>query len=62
MYIETETPCLGDVNIDGEVNVEDLLALLGDWGRTDTASDINLNGTVNVLDLLALIQAWGTCP
>lgn len=55
-------PCPGDVDIDGEVNIEDLLPLLGDWGGTDTASDINLDGTVNVLDLLALISAWGPCP
>ena len=55
-------PCPGDVDIDGEVDIDDLLPLLGDWGGTDTASDINLDGTVNVLDLLALISAWGPCP
>ena len=53
--------CEGDINGDGEVNVEDLLVLIGAWGGDDPAADIDGNGTVGVGDLLLLIAAWGAC-
>jgi hypothetical protein len=46
---------------DGTVNVNDLLALLAQWGA-DGACDLSGNGTVDVNDLLALLAAWGNCP
>ncbi len=56
-------PCPGDTNIDGSVNVTDLLSLLGAWGTNPGhAADINGDGSVNVTDLLTLLGAWGTCP
>jgi len=51
----------GDINGDSEVNVEDLLVLIGAWGGDDPAADIDGNGTVGVSDLLLLIAAWGAC-
>jgi hypothetical protein len=48
----------GDVNSDGEVNSQDILAcadhILGwqDWGW---AADVNLDGTVNVLDVQGIV-------
>ncbi len=53
--------CEGDINGDGEVNVEDLLVLIGAWGGDDPAADLDGNGTVGVGDLLLLIAAWGAC-
>jgi hypothetical protein len=55
--------CLGDVNGDGNVNVYDLLAVLGTWGCCVSGdiclADQDCNGTVNVSDLNIVISAWG---
>lgn len=61
------TPIPGDMNIDGFVNVLDLLAVLAAWGDCPRppdpcAADIappGGDGTVNVLDLLKVIENWG---
>ncbi len=42
--------CGGDVTGDGSVGVDDLLAVIADWGNPFTVDD-----------LLLVIQAWGTC-
>ena len=57
-------PCPADVSQDGNVNVTDLLSLLGKWGTCDAPcpEDIDESGAVNVTDLLALLAAWGACP
>jgi len=49
----------GDVNGDGIVNVEDLLALLASWGEPGGPADINGDGIVDVVDLLILLENWG---
>jgi len=57
--------CLGDIDGDGEVGVDDLLALIGAWGACvdpgDCPEDLNGSGTVDVDDLLALIGVFGGC-
>ena len=53
--------CPADVDGDGVVNVNDLLAVIGGWGGSDPALDIDGDGIVAVNDLLALIGAWGPC-
>jgi hypothetical protein len=64
------TGCAADLNGNGVVNVEDLLAIIGAWGACpngcptcygDVAPAIG-NGIVNVEDLLSIIGAWGACP
>lgn len=49
-----------DVNGDGVVNTDDLLAVLGAWGPCSPPcpADINGDGVVNVNDILDLIGAW----
>ena len=60
----------GDATGDGLVNVNDLLAVVNQWGAcaappASCAADlapVGGNGLVNVNDLLAVINAWGSCP
>jgi hypothetical protein len=56
-----QPPCPADTNGDGFVNVNDVLALIGAWGSSDSSADVNGDGIVNVSDLLLLIEAWGPC-
>ncbi len=55
-----ETILRGDGNLDGKINVFDLLALLGNLGGSNQAmffeSDVNADGKLDVFDLLALLR------
>ena len=54
--------CVGDVDGNGVVNVNDMLALIGAWGDCQGCDeDINDDGLVNVSDLLLVLDAWGSC-
>ena len=57
-----EELCEDDINADGTVNVNDLLAVITSWGACVCMEDINGDALVNVEDLLLVIQDWGTCP
>ncbi len=60
--VEQESLCNADLNNDTEVNIDDLLVLIGSWGKCDACpSDMNADGFVNVDDILLLISAWGPC-
>lgn len=74
-YFETLTLTLtlaecpsGDLTGDYEVNVFDLLELLGSWGACEQgemcSADLDDDGFVNVFDLLLLLGNWGSywCP
>jgi len=50
-----------DVNGDGYVNVTDLLAIIDQWGLTNSPADVNADGIVDVSDLLIVIGNWGEC-
>ncbi len=59
-------PCFADINADGQVNVTDLLTVIGAWGPcTNCPADIAPSpfgdNQVNVSDLLMVIGGWGTC-
>lgn len=56
-------PIPGDINHDGVVNVDDLLAVINAWGPCPAPpaicpADVNGDGVVNVDDLLAVINHW----
>jgi hypothetical protein len=46
---------------DGEVNIDDLLLIVNNWGTSNADADIDDNGIVDIDDLLAVINAWGGC-
>ncbi len=54
--------CASDVVCDGATDMQDLIALLSDWGPCPGClTDLNLDGQVDVLDLLALLASFGPC-
>jgi hypothetical protein len=58
--------CAADVaptNGNGAVNIDDLLAVINNWGApAPNPADVTGNGVVDIDDLLAVINAWGSCP
>lgn len=60
--VTTIKDCPADLDASGNVDVSDLLVLLGAWGPCNNCpADINGDGTVDVSDLLELLGAWGDC-
>lgn len=57
-------PCEGDFNTDGNVNVADLLILLGEYGCAQGClADLDGNGNVSTSDSLIFFGLFGTiCP
>jgi len=54
--------CHADIDTDGMINVNDLLAVISQWGQAGGSGDIDYDGIVGVSDLLAVISGWGPCP
>ena len=61
LYVDNDVPCTGDVDDNGEVGVDDLLVLIGQWGGPGSG-DLDGSKVVGVDDLLLLLNAWGACP
>ncbi|MDG2423283.1 MAG: multiheme c-type cytochrome [Phycisphaerales bacterium] len=56
-YEATANPA--DLDMDGDVDVDDILLLLADFGCTGSCTgDVNDDGVVDVTDLLELLAAW----
>jgi hypothetical protein len=57
--------CLADiapVNGDGQVDVDDLLMVINNWGTSTKGSgDANHDGVVNAADLKMVLDNWGPC-
>jgi hypothetical protein len=60
-WIPDACECPADTNDDAEVNIDDLLLIIGAFGTTYAPADIDLDGIVSVDDLLLCINAWGPC-
>ncbi|MBT5658222.1 MAG: hypothetical protein HOI89_10615 [Phycisphaerae bacterium] len=56
-----DTPCLGDLDGSGEVDVDDILQVLGAFGSNDPVADTNGDGIVDVNDILNVVGAYGPC-
>ena len=50
--------CAADVNGDGTVNTQDVLAFLNVWTAGEPQGDFNADGTINTQDVLAFLNAW----
>ena len=60
VFVDVVAPIVGDTNLDGTVDVDDLLVLLSSWGACmGCGADTNGDGQVNVTDLLAVLANWG---
>ncbi|MCH2154340.1 MAG: hypothetical protein MK089_13455, partial [Phycisphaerales bacterium] len=55
--------CPGDLDIDGDVDVNDILRLISDeWGCQGVCpGDLDGSGLVDAVDVLLLIAFWGPC-
>ena len=68
-FAPQELACVADIapadGGDGQVNVQDLLAVINAWGPCANCVEDFLptggDGSVNVTELLAVINNWGTC-
>ena len=59
--IETGPDC-PDINGDGDVGVDEVLAVIAAWDTNDQAADVNNDGIVDTNDILLVLSAWGACP
>jgi hypothetical protein len=59
--VEAVDQCPADLDGSGEVDVNDLLILIGVYGTNDPAGDANGDGVVDTNDVLVLLAAWGAC-
>ncbi|MCP4758277.1 MAG: hypothetical protein GY894_10700 [Planctomycetes bacterium] len=60
LYMNTNPQCAGDIDTSGDVGVDDLLTLIGQWGQSGSA-DLDQSGDVGIDDLLMMLNAWGPC-
>src|SRR5210317_1195917 len=55
--------CPADVDLNGSVDVNDLLEVLANWGPcAGCPADIDGDGQVAITDLLTVLGDWGPCP
>jgi len=69
--VEAAQLCPGNTNGDTQVNVTDLLNVIGGWGACPLGAGMCVadvspsglgDGVINVSDLLGVIGGWGVCP
>ena len=53
--------CYSDFNNDGRNDREDILILMGDWGKAGCDLTGDTPPVTNVHDLLKLLADWGKC-
>lgn len=62
----SEYECWADVDLDGQVAILDLLAVISAWGPCDGSddciqADFLVDGVIDIHDLLGILDAWGSC-
>lgn len=56
------TPCITDIDGDGNTGFQDLVSLLAAWGTDGPGADIAAPfDTIDFTDLVGLLSAWGFC-
>jgi len=50
--------CTPDINGDGTVNTQDVLAFLNLWAAGEPRADFNADGAIDTRDVLAFLNAW----
>ena len=55
------TPCPGDADGSGDVDTNDLLMVIADWGMDGGPADVNDDGSVDTEDILLILSGWGPC-
>ena len=60
--VNCDQGCIGDLDGDGTIGVDDLLQLLGVYGVAcgDCPEDLDGSGVVDIDDLLQLLSVYGT--
>ncbi len=57
--------CFADITGDGEVNTDDVFAILGQFGTCQVqvicSGDVNFDCTVNIDDVFVILGLWGPC-
>ena len=59
-----ETTVIGDLDCDGDYDIDDAYAAMANFGietGSDCEGDANADGVVDVFDLLKVIDGWGIC-
>jgi len=56
-----DTTTCPDINGDGEVGVDEILAVIAAWDTDDADADVNGDGIVDTNDILLVLSAWGPC-
>jgi hypothetical protein len=59
LMVSLDIRCIGDVDGQGDVSIDDLLLLIGGWGSVDPLLDFSNDGTVGIDDLLAILDRFG---
>ncbi len=57
-FVLTPVDTIGDATGDCQVNVDDLLLVIIEWGKERSPADVSADGIVNVLDLFIVIENW----
>jgi uncharacterized membrane protein len=58
MLLVEKPHSIGDVNNSCRVDVQDLLFVVSEWGKTESDADLNHDHVVNIVDLLVVIEDW----